>query len=255
MSDVLGTRTAWEMFSATALPRHVVARNYVHQWTEATGAHLLVVDPFVDGEPLRESMARRGIHVTWVESAVDGLIEFGRTNPSAVVIAPEVTGLPATQFVASIRRYAAPFVVASLATPDAPDAGALLLAGAGAAVTRPYTAETLWRVLQQSNHALDDHARVSFGPLELDARAYTVHVNGERIADLPLKEFELLRALIYRAPEVVSDAELRQALWGAESSEITGNTLAVHAGRLRNRLADAARIRRVRGRGYALTFG
>ena len=37
---------------------------------------------------------------------------------------------------------------------------------------------------------------VSFGPIELDARTFTVRVRGERIQDLPLKEFELLRALM-----------------------------------------------------------
>ena len=255
MSGALGDVSTWAMPSTESPPRQAAARSYLHRWTEATGAHLLVVDPFVAGAPLREALAGRGVHVTCVESAVDGLIEFGRTNPNAVVIAPEAAGLPAIDFVTSIRRYGAPFVIVSLATADAPDAGALMLAGAGAAVTRPYTAETLWRVLQQSNHALDDHARVTFGPVELDARAYTVRIHGERLADLPLKEFELLRALMYRAPDVLSDADLRDALWGAESHEITGNALAVHAGRLRNRLGEDVRVRRVRGRGYALTLG
>ena len=76
-----------------------------------------------------------------------------------------------------------------------------MLAGVGAAVTRPYTAETVWDVLQQASPALDGHARVTFGPIELDARAYAVRVNGERIADLLLKEFEVLRTLMYHAPK------------------------------------------------------
>ena len=47
--------------------------------------------------------------------------------------------------------------------------------------------------------------RITYRPIELDALAYTVRIDGERIADLPLKEFELLRTLEpYCAPRVIS---------------------------------------------------
>lgn len=254
MSHALGAVPPRRM-SSTTTTKHLADRNYLHRWNEAPGATLLVVDPQVEEEPLRTEMSARGVHVTWCGSTVDGLIEFGRTHPNAVVIAPEADGIAATEFVETIRRHGAPFVIAALATPDAAEAGPLLLAGAGAAVTRPYTAETLEGVLQQSNHALDDHARVSFGPIELDARAYTVSVDGQRLSDLPLKEFEMLRVLMYRAPDVLSDDELRASLWGSENGGPTDNTLAVHAGRLRTRLQGVASIRRVRGLGYALSLG
>jgi two-component system, OmpR family, response regulator len=56
-----------------------------------------------------------------------------------------------------------------------------------------------------------------------------------------------------RAPGVVTDTELRDALWGSEGVRPGGNTIAMHATRLRRRLGDAADVRRIRGRGYALT--
>jgi DNA-binding response OmpR family regulator len=238
------------MGAAGPRPRGSSVRGPAERWTQ-----LLVVDPRGDGERLRNDMAWRGVHVTRVGSTLDGLIEFGRTNANAVIIAPDAPGLPATEFVSKIREYgAAPFVIAALDGADAAEAGPLMLAGAGAAVTRPYTAETVWDVLQKSGHALDGHARVTFGPLELDARAYTVRVDGERIADLPLKEFEVLRTLMHRAPEVLSDDELRAAVWGTDAGGPPANTIAVHVGRLRNRLQGVARIRRIRGRGYSLTL-
>ena len=236
-------------------PRESSVRGPADRWTEATGAQLLVVDPRGDGERLRNDLACRGVHVTVVGSTLDGLIAFGRTDPNAVIIAPDAPGLPASEFVSKVREYgAAPFVIAVLDGADAAEAGPLMLAGAGAAVTRPYSAETVWHVLQKSNHALDGHARVTFGPLELDARAYTVRVDGERMADLPLKEFEVLRTLMHRAPDVLSDDELRAAVWGREAGGPPANTIAVHVGRLRNRLQGVARIRRMRGRGYSLTL-
>jgi len=95
---------------------------------------------------------------------------------------------------------------------------------------------------------------VVVGPIELDATAYSVRVDGERIADLPLKEFELLRTLMLRAPGVVTDEELRAALWGGTAGWRSGNTIAMHVTRLRARLGDVATIRRIRGRGYSLTL-
>ena len=130
-----------------------------------------------------------------------------------------------------------------------------MLAGVSAVVERPYAAATLWDLLQGSSQALDDHARVSFGPIELDAGAYTVRLHGERIRpDLPLKEFEMLRALLYRAPGVLTNEELRASVWGSQGALPRNNTLAVFAGRLRHRLEGVATIRRVRGRGYSLTL-
>jgi two-component system, OmpR family, response regulator len=241
--------------SSPALPhRQAAARASTQRWTEATGAHLLVIDPDADIQ-VADDMSARGVHVTAVSSTIDGLILFGRTNPQAIVLATRAPGVSATDFIATVLEYSSPFVIAALDSADEPDAGALLIVGASAAVTRPYTAATLWEVLQRSTHALDHHAQVSFGPIELDARAYTVHIHGQRIADLPLKEFELLRVLMTRAPGVVDNDELRSFLWGGDGNGPTDNTIAVHVARLRNRLQGIALIRRVRSRGYALSLG
>lgn len=256
MTAELGTRFKGDALAEQA-QRHLNARASSMHWTEATGAQLLVVDPRDDETELARAMAARGVHVTWVPSTLDGLIEFGRVTPNAVIVAPEATGIPATEFVGKIRERGSTLVIASLAAADVEDAeraGRMILAGAGAVVTRPYSFDALWDVLQRYNHILDDHARVTFGPIELDARAYTVRVHGERIPDLPLKEFELLRTLMYRAPEVLTDEELRASLWGSERGGPTDNTIAVHAARLRHRLHEVARVRRVRGRGYSLTL-
>ncbi|MGB0099580.1 MAG: winged helix-turn-helix domain-containing protein [Nocardioides sp.] len=232
----------------------MVARAHAEHWAEATRAHVLVVDPLGDRARLCQDLSARGIHVTWVGSTLDGLIEFGRINPNAVVVAPDAHGIPADVFVAKLCERDSAFVIAAVDETGAADAGRLMFAGAGAAVTRPYTAKMIWDVLKRSSRAWDDHARVEFGPIELDARAYTVRIDGERIADLPLKEFELLRTLMRRAPEVLSDESLRASLWGRGDGGPTDNTIAVHAARLRGRLQGVAHVRRIRGRGYSLTL-
>lgn len=236
--------------------RRQSVRTYLRKWVATSGAQLLVVDPNDDGGRLAESMAPRGVHVNWVASTTDGLVEFGRTDPLAVIVAPECEGIPAPEFVCVIRRLGASYVLAAGgATPTTPDLGPLMAAGASAVVPRPYDAQRVWELMTLSPRSVSDHALVHVGPLELDATAFTVRVDGERIADLPLKEFEMLRALMLAAPGVVTDDELRDALWGSDGRRPGSNTIAMHATRLRSRLGEVADVRRVRGRGYSLAVG
>jgi DNA-binding response OmpR family regulator len=232
--------------------RTASARASARRWTEVTGAHVLAVDPVVD-EQFRLDMTSRGVHVTSVASTVDGLVEFGRTAPYAILVAPSTPGIPPCQFIHKVREYASPVIIAVRDPGDVSAAGELLLAGATAAVTRPYTAAGLWETLEGAAAPVN-HARVEFGPIELDALAYTVRIHGERIADLPLKEFELLLALMLRAPEVLNNEELRTALWGSGAHRPSNNTISAHVGRLRTRLDGIADIRRIYGRGYSLTL-
>lgn len=243
--------------------RRQSVRAYLHRWAETTGAQLLVVDPDPDEGALAEAMAGHGVHVTWVGSTLDGLVEFGRTDPHAVLVTPAAPGIPAEEFVGLIRRHGTPYVIAgaedltelgSPAGATVGGVGSLMLAGASAVVLRPYAAQSLWEVMSHGPRSVSEHARVEVGPIELDATAFTVRVNGTRIADLPLKEFELLRALMLSAPGVVSDDELGDALWGTHERRPGGNSIAMHVTRLRSRLGDVAVVRRIRGRGYALAI-
>lgn len=245
--------------------RRQSVRAYLHRWAETTGAQLLVVDPAVDEGALAEGMAGHGVHVTWVASTLDGLVEFGRTDPHAVVVAPEAPGIPADEFVGLIRRHGSPYVIAGtedldeLADPVAAarrgsGVGSLMLAGASAVALRPYAAQHLWELMSHGPRSVSEHAKVEVGPIELDASAFTVRVNGQRIADLPLKEFELLRELMLHSPGIVTDDELGDALWGTNGRRPGGNTIAMHVTRLRARLGPIAVVRRIRGRGYSLTL-
>ncbi|MFC5727401.1 MULTISPECIES: winged helix-turn-helix transcriptional regulator [Nocardioides] len=251
----MSTQSPRASFSGS-VTRQQTVRAYLHRWAETAGAQLLVVDPMGDDGALSEAMAGRGVHVTWVTSTIDGLVEFGRTDPHAVLLAPDAPGIAPAEFVGAIRRHGSPYVIAGAVDPsgaESREVGALILAGASAVVLRPYAAPHLWELLSHAPRSLAEHARLEVGPIVLDATAYSVRVHGERIADLPLKEFELLRALMLRAPGVVSDDELRDALWGTASSRPGGNTIAMHVTRLRSRLHGAAVVRRIRGRGYSLT--
>ena len=222
-------------------------------------ARLLVVDPVVarggvdsPADALTTELAWRGVHVTAVASTIDGLVELGRGHPAAVIVAPDAPGIPPAEFVRAVRRYGTPFVIAVLDQPDGGNAGELIVAGGSAAIERPYTSSDVWNILEGAIPTFHASARLVLGPLELDARAYSVKINGARIQDLPRKEFELLRTLMRRSPDVLDDQEIRRELWGG--GQLNGNTVAVHVARLRHRLQGVVRIRRIRGRGYSMAL-
>jgi DNA-binding response OmpR family regulator len=239
-------------------PRQQAARAVHEQWTRETGAHLFIVDDRVLGrgacQAIHEGLAARGVYATTLDSGLDALVELGRTDPGAVIVSSSLPDMSAEDFVQKVREHSDAVVLAVRDTSDATAAAALIAAGAFNVISRPYDAETIWTALGRRTQPLDDHALLSYGPIELDARAFVVSLDGRRLRDLPYKEFAVLRALLKRAPDVVSNAELRATVWGDSVKAVSDNTITVYIRRLRQRLGSAAEIRRVRGRGYALTL-
>ena len=69
-------------------------------------------------------------------------------------------------------------------------------------------------------------------------------------------ETGLIELLMRRAPAVVSRRTIALQVWDDEADAVGSNTIDVHVGRLRAKLADAsARIETVRGTGYRLVEG
>ncbi|MEO7909012.1 MAG: response regulator [Roseiflexaceae bacterium] len=92
------------------------------------------------------------------------------------------------------------------------------------------------------------------GELMLDPAARTVS-QGHHWLTLTRKEFGILEYLLRRRGEVVSQEELLEHVWNAESNPFT-NTVRVHVNALRRKLGDTAAmplyIRTVVGAGYCL---
>ena len=101
-------------------------------------------------------MASRGVHVTVVGSTVDALVEFGRTNPAAVIAAGRPGHRPGR-----VRADHPPIRDAvrrrGVDPGPMPDLGELMLAGGRAVGRAPYDGESVWDLLR-AGHALDDHA-------------------------------------------------------------------------------------------------
>jgi two-component system response regulator RegX3 len=93
---------------------------------------------------------------------------------------------------------------------------------------------------------------VTVGDLRLDPDRHEVTLRGEPLA-LPLKEFELLHALMEHAGRVLTRDQLMDRVWGHDYVG-DGKTLDVHIKRLRSRIEDdpgnPKRITTIRGLGY-----
>jgi DNA-binding response OmpR family regulator len=88
------------------------------------------------------------------------------------------------------------------------------------------------------------------GDLVLDPACRKVAIGGEEVL-LTATEMGLLELLLRRAPAVVTRREIAVQVWDDEADAVGSNTIDVHIGRLRTKLAKSqARIETVRGTGY-----
>ena len=221
-------------------------------WTRASGPRLLVVD--ADGERISQELSSAGMQVTWCAKGSDALVSYGRLEPDAVLLCPRLPDLSAREVVQTVRRFGTQPILLGVAPADADVAGPIFVAGATAAVARPYVAQEVALRIAGELPELSARTQLSFGPLTLDPGAHTVHLAGKELHGVPLKEFELLRLLMTHADRVVSQAQIRSALWSGADSAPSPNAITVHAARLRSRLQEPVVLRTVRGLGYRLTM-
>ncbi len=220
--------------------------------TVAPPWRLLLVDP-APAAPLLAGLTAAGTVVTTCGDGLSALMSFGRTAPQPVLFTREpwcAMGLSASDVVRTLVTHGARPV---LVTDDVVGGGDLP-AGVDGCVAAPITASTVLAAVASYVGGSTGSADLVVGPLRLDPESLSVWLRGERLPDLPFKEFALLRSLMEHHPGVLRDAVLRQTLWDEAERVPSDNTVAVHVARLRHRLGDAVRIRRLRGRGYLLTL-
>jgi two-component system, OmpR family, response regulator len=124
--------------------------------------------------------------------------------------------------------------------------------GADDYLVKPFAFAELVARLQalQRRPALRLSPQLRCGDLVLDPAARTVDAAAGPLS-LTQTEFGILEVLLRRRPAVVSRSSIAVQVWDEEADAVGSNTIDVHIGRLRAKLAGTAvRIETVRGAGY-----
>jgi two-component system, OmpR family, response regulator MprA len=218
---------------------------------------ILVTD---DDQAVRDSLERalrfHGYDVELAEGGVDALTRI-RDNPADLVILdvmmPGMGGLETCRWLRASGNHTP---VLMLTARDAVhDRVAGLDAGADDYLVKPFALqELLARVralLRRVTPGPPD--TVSLGDLRLDRGSRQVHLGGTPI-ELTRTEFNLLRALLEHAGQVLTRGELFEQVWGYDLDR-SSNSLDVYIGYLRRKLErDGAPrlVHTVRGIGFVL---
>ncbi|HEX5820417.1 MAG TPA: response regulator transcription factor [Solirubrobacterales bacterium] len=218
---------------------------------------ILVVE---DERPIAEFVQRgleaEGYSVSCAYDGEEGLA-LARTGDYALIILdvllPKLSGLEVIKTIRDGDEALPVIMLTALAETD--DVVAGLDLGANDYLTKPFAfAELLARIrahLRQPGQTSGTSLEV--GGISLDFRTREVDRDG-RAVKLTAREFELLAYLMRHPDQVLSRAQILNAVWGYDYDPGT-NVLDVYVGYLRRKLAKAngeAPIQTVRSAGYRL---
>jgi DNA-binding response OmpR family regulator len=221
----------------------------------------------VDDDPEIRTSVRVGFELQWrdvefseADTAAEALRLVEETRPDLVLLdvgLPDMDGLAVLR---EIRAFSAVPVVMLTARDESIDAVRGLEAGADDYVAKPFDhLELMARVravLRRLDLKAPAAARASYrnGPLEIDADARDVRLDGRRIA-LTATEWRVLELLVANAGWVVPHDRMVARVWGRDEPGDL-DSLRVFIRRLRAKLDDSVTapryIETVRGLGYRL---
>lgn len=216
---------------------------------------VLVVD---DEERLASAVARgleaEGFHVDVVHDGRAGFEQACTLPYDAIVLDILLPGMNGYQVCRELRRaqVSTPILMLTAKTGEWDEAEALDT-GADDFLSKPFSfvvlVARLRALLRRGTRGTAGHLTV--GDLVLDPSTRVV-ARGQQRIDLTPREFALLEALMRRAGETVSKAELLDEVWGPDFPG-DPNVVEVYAGYLRRKIDHpfgTSTLRTVRGAGY-----
>ena len=228
---------------------------------------ILVVEDeeaFIDA--LTVGLSKEGFNVEVARDGAEGLARFDELQPDLVLLdlmLPRMSGVDVCREIRT--RSQTPIIMVTAKSAEV-DTVVGLEVGADDYVTKPYRMRELVArmraVLRRAGEreaALEEDEQIDgepeaivVGDVSIDPSRHEVLIRGDA-AQLPLKEFELLRFLMENAGLVLSRDALIDRVWGHDYVGDT-KTLDVHVKRLRSKVEDEpsnpTRIVTIRGLGY-----
>jgi two-component system, OmpR family, alkaline phosphatase synthesis response regulator PhoP len=211
---------------------------------------------------LRNNLEIEGYDVSLAADGQSGLSLATTTSPDLIILDLMLPVIDGYRVLASMREQEVdtPVLILSARGEEADKVRGFRL-GADDYVAKPFgllellaRVDALLRRASAAKSALTLSEPVTFGDVEVDPRAHTVHRAGTAVSLRP-KEYELLIALLQRRGQVASRTELLEEVWGY-SGEVYSRTVDTHVAELRRKLeenaAEPRHILTVRKTGYRI---
>ena len=215
---------------------------------------LLVEDDARLASAVRPWLGHSGIDVDWIATGREAEAALQRQAYDWIVLDLGLPDISGEAVLSQLRESGCEVpVIVITARHQVRDRVRLLDLGADDFLVKPVDLEELaarMRAVRRRHGPTADTAlTLRHGSLCLVPASGTVSVDGQFVT-LTKREFWLLETLLRRRGEVLTRAQLQEALY-AEPDEIVGNVVDVHIHHLRRKLG-AGWIETVRGAGYRL---
>jgi DNA-binding response OmpR family regulator len=209
----------------------------------------------------RKVLTREGFVVQTAHDGEAALEAIRSFDPDLVVLDIVMPKIDGTEVCRRLRSFSDAYVIMLTSRADEVDKIVGLSVGADDYMIKPYSPRELVarigamlrRPRRPTDAATGDASRRSFGPLEIDALAREVHVDGSE-ACLTKLEFDLLDVLSSRPEMVFTRALLREQVWGPDWYG-DDHVIDVHMKNLRRKIDQVdgpSHIKTVRGVGYRM---
>jgi DNA-binding response OmpR family regulator len=216
---------------------------------------VVVEDEVAIADALAARLRAEGFAVEVAHDGPGGVELCRRVRPDAVVLDVMLPGFDGLEVCRRIQAERAVPVLMLTARDDEADVLIGLGVGADDYVTKPFSmrqvvarVKALLRRVERTSDAFATGRRVVAGPLEIDAAARRVRLDGETV-HLPPTEFDLLLHLAQSPGVVFSRERLLREVWGWEV-DAGSRTVDTHVAGLRKKLG-AGWVRTAHGIGYA----
>lgn len=213
---------------------------------------LVVEDDFNIQELIVEFLSSQGYRVDYANDGVEGVQKFKQGNYDLIILDVMMPNLDGHSACKMIRKTSNVPIIFLTALNDESNQIKGFELECDDYITKPFSFKLLIKrveaVLRRSSQTINDD-NISFERLTLDLNTYSANINDENI-ELTLKEFNILKTLIEKYPQVITRENLLDSIWGYD---YYGDTRIVdaHIKNIRKKIV-LPYIKTVKGIGYTL---
>ncbi|WAW15787.1 response regulator transcription factor [Peptostreptococcus equinus] len=214
---------------------------------------ILVIEDDKDIQELMvEFLIAKNYKVDAVSNGVDGIKRFKEKKYDLIILDIMMPNLDGFTTCKMIRQTSTVPIIFLTALTDENDQLKGFEMGCDDYITKPFSFNLLVKrveaLLKRTNKS-SNVSKLEFEDMVLDLNTYSIVINGRNI-ELTLKEFNILKELIEKYPQVITRENLLDSIWGYD---YYGDTRIVdaHIKNIRKKI-EQPYIRTVKGIGYTL---